>query len=250
MQSPATATKLDFSDVIDEFEEVFDTFLGLLLLDLGDNGEDEWAAFEHLPGKHQQKRHAGARGAGAMASLLHSDAERRGPEIEKLVGETAKGVGGEMVGLESKYKEKDSLEHKIRSEFASHPGWTLDDVASKDVSDALRFTVQVNRRGYGAKVNSAVARLEGSGFGVMKEKNFWLNPTSGYRGGFHVQLRHRNGQKLELQFHTLESFKVTQGTHKMYERMRVLPNTRAGRAEAGLLAWKSNRAWRGVPAPS
>lgn len=69
--------------------------------------------------------------------------------------------------------------------------------------------------------------LENKGYSIVKVKNTWTDVGNPYNG-INVQLEAPNGQKIELQFHTQESFELknSEAMYSLYEQARVLePNS-------------------------
>jgi len=65
--------------------------------------------------------------------------------------------------------------------------------------------------------------LEKRNYKITNVKNFWVSKNNPYNG-LNATVRNDYGYIFELQFHTLESFNLKQGTmHGLYERYRVLP---------------------------
>lgn len=153
--------------------------------------------------------------------------------IEKPTTALIKGVvastGGSMVGLKYRVKTLASLARKIHNKSVERKQ-EIDFTATK-IPDALRYTAVFSTRGYSAGIRKTLNKMMKEGYEVevggkkVKEK-FEIDEleTHWKRGdaynGVHAILKHPNGTKLELQFHTPASFKAKMKTHKMYEEFR------------------------------
>jgi hypothetical protein len=63
------------------------------------------------------------------------------------------------------------------------------------------------------------------GYNTIEVKNYWLNDMVPYNG-INTTLKTLDGQKFEMQYHTLESFDLKNGEmHKLYEKQRLITDT-------------------------
>lgn len=88
-----------------------------------------------------------------------------------------------------------------------------------DISDALRYTVLISTEGYTTAVKNALKLLEEHGMTPAKLKNYW-GEGDGYQGINDVfnapcDLSPTGKVKVEIQFHTPESFKHKMAVHGM-----------------------------------
>lgn len=202
---------------------------------------------KHLPGKHNQKRHAGAVGVAEAAGALWGQGASNVDAVQENVVRVVRDLGGEMRGLEYRMKTRDGVNDKIKREFRANTDWTVDDVVREDVWDVVRFTGTFNHRGYYPNVASAANKLR-DGFEVTKTKNYWADPEPEYQAGIHLKLVHKEtGQRVELQFHTPESYNVKTQIHKLYEEARR-PSTRGRRKKE--LKQAMDTQWSNVPSPT
>ena len=107
-----------------------------------------------------------------------------------------------MLGtLEHRIKSQDSLTRKILSD--SHiKGISLEE-AAEGIGDSLRYTMIVSEENYANVANKSLQQLQESGYTVNKIKNYWGDDI--YQG-VNVSLTTPDGVKMELQFHTEDSF--------------------------------------------
>lgn len=152
------------------------------------------------------------------ARLIRQNAENAEPLITKRMKELERASGSELVGLEYRLKEVGSISRKISAE-AKENGISIETAANR-IGDALRYTLVSSPDEYVHVATKALNDLEKEGW-KTRVKNYWLNSQNPYQG-INVALVSPDGQKIELQFHTPESFTVKNGEmHKLYEEWRV-----------------------------
>jgi hypothetical protein len=132
----------------------------------------------------------------------------------------AKASGGEMRGLEFRYKSVKSMARKIDSKMEAK-GISVDQ-AERGITDALRFTMILDTDGYVAGVQKARTEMEQQGYEVVESSNKWTDGSP--YAGYHMLAKSPKGEVFELQFHTESSFEVKEGKlHAIYEKERNLP---------------------------
>lgn len=138
---------------------------------------------------------------------------------EKKVTNSMKSLqdnNSELVGLDFRLKTQESLARKIYSDSLAD-NISLEEAAS-GISDSLRYTLCIDPANYASKVTESLTKLESEGYKVTKFKNFWGGEL--YQG-INVQLEAPDGFKIELQFHTKDSFHTKEVlNHKYYEIAR------------------------------
>ena len=156
----------------------------------------------------------------AKAGSVLAKAAAAEPALTRTVQGTAEQLGGKMEGLAHRLKTPDSLARKIAADM-QELGLTADEAAAR-VADAVRYTATFPPEKLVAGAEAVLAKLQKDGCTIVKLKNTWLDPRSAYKG-VNVQLRDKEGQIFELQFHTPESFVAKEEeTHAIYEKMRQL----------------------------
>ena len=162
-----------------------------------------------------------ARNQAAMEKLdpdeqaVYFQALRDEPAITQDVCRIAENSGGQAVGLEHRVKLPDSLEEKLHERG--------DPMDIHEVSDILRYTQTFPPETLTQGVNDSLALYEQKGYEVVQVKNTWSDTSNPYNG-INVKLISPSHQKLEVQFHTPESYEVKNGPmHKLYEEWRKLP---------------------------
>lgn len=188
--------------------------------------------------------------AQTQAIILIKQARRIEPKITGDLQSLAKQTGGEMVGLDYRFKSEESLTRKIadrtqeKVDKAIKNGKDVESVRSNSIAketeknnDALRYTVTFSPDKYAEGYNKTVEALEKQGYEIKQSDNYWLTKgasnDTGYRG-INATVIAPNGQKFELQFHTPESFKFKNDNHYLYEEARR-PNTSKTRRDEIIL---------------
>lgn len=131
------------------------------------------------------------------------------------------GSGGQMVGLEHRVKGLTSLTRKIHDKAITR-GQSLEESASK-ISDALRYTAVLDAKDYTKGVKATLKSLRKKGYEVDELETHWQRGDA--YNGVHAIIRHPNGTKLEVQFHTPESLEAKGKTHVIYEKARQADTT-------------------------
>ena len=161
---------------------------------------DSQAAMERLSGEER---------------AVYLQALREEPAVTSDVQAVTEAAGGAVEGLEHRIKTPASLEEKL------HGRETTTDI--HDVSDILRYTQTFAPEDLAEGTNNSLSLYEAKGYTVCDVRNTWEDDTNPYNG-INVKLLSPGGQKLEVQFHTLESFAVKNGPmHQLYEAWRQLP---------------------------
>ena len=149
--------------------------------------------------------------------------------------------GGLMIGLDFRLKRPESLARKIQSEVleAKEKGETITFQQAVDkMGDVARFTSVFDSKNFQQNADKVLRDLQGKGYEIVKFKNFF-QPGASYKG-LNCNLKDKNGNMFELQFHTPETMKIKEGynidvknrkatvdkaafqSHDVYETTRVL----------------------------
>ena len=120
-----------------------------------------------------------------------------------------------LEGLDYRLKGMASLTRKIMSD-ADEEQVSLA-TAAAGISDVLRYTLTCSDADYSAMVPQAMASLTEKGYRVEKFRNAWGGK---FYQGVNVHLVSPSGVRVELQFHTPQSFAVKQSSHAVYEIRR------------------------------
>eukprot|EP01116_Phalansterium_solitarium_P000245 TRINITY_DN10145_c0_g1_i1.p1 TRINITY_DN10145_c0_g1~~TRINITY_DN10145_c0_g1_i1.p1 ORF type:complete len:669 (-),score=166.84 TRINITY_DN10145_c0_g1_i1:133-2139(-) len=166
------------------------------------------------------------------------------PTLTAALHKTAAATDGTLEGLQYRLKTRDSLLRKATADFLEErqnffeslsgryqkQPKTIDEVVFL-ISDVLRYTIVFPTERYTPGTKNALKRLRNGGFKALKCKNYW-EPNDSYQGincvlGHELDESRTAGRKaprvfrVEVQFHTAESFEVKMTTHRLYELYRV-----------------------------
>jgi hypothetical protein len=161
-------------------------------------------------GSRQRRRHQ----AGVLAAELLAKAQAAEPEITAVMQSMAQD-GAYLAGLDNRFKDTDSLAGKI---FADAEAKKLSlPSAAAAISDVLRYTLIFDASDYSERVPQTLAQLTAKGYRVEKFRNAWGGK---FYQGINTQLISPQGMRVELQFHTAQSYAIKQASHEVYEIRR------------------------------
>ena len=159
-----------------------------------------------------------------QAERLRRDAEAVEPAITGLMEGIAKTIGADFAvldgksSLEQRLKSTDSLARKIDADAEKDHGGDREKAANA-ISDAVRYTLNVDGEKYTDGVEKTIGALEQTGWKVESVKNFWQQGDP--YDGTNIKLS-KDGVKVELQLHTPQSHKVKEvDLHTDYEKYRT-----------------------------
>jgi hypothetical protein len=124
--------------------------------------------------------------------------------------------GGELTGLEYRLKGEDRFKEKVSVDTRQKPEMSIGRIAEA-VPDAVRYTFRFDKNDYVRGYGQVRQRLEERGYTLVLSRNSWGSPD--YKG-INTRWRAPQGQTVEVQFHTPESFAAKQETHAAYEKIR------------------------------
>ncbi|MFV0387934.1 MAG: minor capsid protein [Pyrinomonadaceae bacterium] len=154
----------------------------------------------------------------AVSKLLEK-AKRDEPQITRDLFRISKSADANLVGLEDKFKSRESLLRKItdQAELGSLSK------AIKSNKDAIRYTYIIPGDSFTDNTRKIFSELDKEGYTIDYVFNAWRNEGTnrdrGYRG-VNLTIKSSQGQKFEIQLHTRESFEFKTNTHKLYEERR------------------------------
>jgi virulence-associated protein VapD len=123
----------------------------------------------------------------------------------------------ELVGLEFRRKGEDRLKEKVAEFIRDNPDAPPREVV-QGIPDAIRYTFSTQKDDYTTAYRDLKERLEAHGYEMYYSNNSW--DQAEYKG-INTRWITPEGQRFELQFHTLESHHAKQEvTHQAYERIR------------------------------
>jgi hypothetical protein len=158
------------------------------------------------------------------AQRLRKDAEAVEPVITGLMEGIAKTIGADFPEINGKnslterLKSTDSLARKIDQDAEKdHRGDR--EKAANAISDAVRYTLNVDDNNYADGVEKTISAVEQTGWKVDSVKNFWQ--AGDPYDGTNIKLS-KDGVKVELQLHTPTSHRIKEvDLHDDYEKYRV-----------------------------
>ncbi|MDT0447683.1 ATP nucleotide 3'-pyrophosphokinase [Streptomyces hesseae] len=177
------------------------------------------------------------------AFLLH--ARRAERSISPQVKAAAAISHAQVIGFDHRLKSADSLKRKVATAMKETPGRTVDQTLA-GISDSVRYTLQWPDGRYTSGVALASSVLAGRGDDSVKWSNTWSRPK-GYKGVNSSWKEPRSGHVFEVQFHTPESKRAQEDTHKLYEEQR-LPTTSPERKKE--LQAQQDAIFAAVPVPA
>lgn len=145
-----------------------------------------------------------------FAKYVRSKAEIAEPKIT-IDMKALEDSNSKLVGLDFKLKGEDSLSRKIISD-------SIDDMVSytksaTDIGDSVRYTLVINDIEYTNGIKKSLDSLTDKGYKINKFKNYWGGDI--YQG-VNVSLISPDGVKMELQFHTEDSFNTKEKLNHIY----------------------------------
>jgi hypothetical protein len=184
-----------------------------------------------------------------QAERLRRDTEAVEPVVTGLMQGIAKNINAEFAEVDGKsslterLKSTDSLARKIDQDAEKDHGGDREKAANA-ISDAVRYTLNVDESDYTDGVEKTIDTLKETGWKVESVKNFWQ--AGDPYDGTNIKLS-KEGVKVELQLHTPTSHKVKEvGLHDDYEKYRVSKDN----AERRSLWDKMTETAKSIPRPA
>ncbi|CBJ40587.1 Type III effector protein (Skwp3) (plasmid) [Ralstonia solanacearum CMR15] len=163
-----------------------------------------------------------------LVNRLHQAAKAMEPKITPVLRELLERVQGHLHGdgLELHrhvFKKPASTHRKI--EALRHRHGLPPEQAAARVRDALRYEVVLQHEGFVASVQWVSRQLQSQGLEVMRINNAFATANTTYAG---LNMNLRSGpHHFEIQFHTPDSLRIKQKTHRLYEKLRRLARPEA-----------------------
>lgn len=199
---------------------------------------DDESVAKHLTNRHDQGSHAGGlKGypqvkdkaakatrdpeAVALAIGIRTAARKADASVTPKMAEIAAATGGEFQFLQERIKSTDSLARKIADDAAENYGGDMEKAAAS-ISDANRYTLTYSDADYVDSAAKTLDQLQEAGY-ELRAKNFWQEGDD-YQG-MNIKMKSPEGQVIELQLHTKDSFDVKEKrSHPVYEKFREEPD--------------------------
>jgi hypothetical protein len=190
----------------------------------GSGGEDKGSTGRTAMAPDKAPEQGQSREAIREAQRLRRDAEAVEPVVTSLMEGIAKSIDADFAELEGKsslvnrLKSTDSLARKIDQDAEKDHGGDREKAANT-ISDAVRYTLNLDDNNYADGVEKTIGAVEQTGWKVESVKNFWQ--AGDPYDGTNIKLS-KDGVKVELQLHTPSSHKVKEvDLHDDYEKYRV-----------------------------
>ena len=140
------------------------------------------------------------------------------PKVTKEIIEISEKTKTNLKGLEYRIKTKESLFRKIEKEYLEEKGMVDKTTILNNTKDVLRYTFILPEKSFlddYKKINELVSSKD---YKVIKVGNTWEDGAV-YKG---INTAIEKGDlKIEIQYHTLESFELKNGVlHPLYEEYR------------------------------
>lgn len=133
------------------------------------------------------------------------------PQTTQALSDVASTNGGQLLGLQYRVKNLDSLARKIEPDLTIIP------------NDALRYIMSFNETNFTIGVASAMENLQAQGYQQIALRNSFKSGQP--YPGINTNYLTPEGQVFELQFHTPSSFYMKDAiNHHLYEQQRLLPD--------------------------
>jgi hypothetical protein len=154
------------------------------------------------------------------AAVLRKRAEQAEPQITPIAEHVNGESGGTRVGEKNVLKSEERVARKIRGDVKQG----LDPRgAAEDVDDSVRYASTYSEGAYWEGAGRALDDYKAQGCQVDRVKVRW-DEDDRWRG-INAKLRAPDGFRFEHQFHTEDSWDVSQKTHDRYEDLQGLdPN--------------------------
>jgi hypothetical protein len=145
------------------------------------------------------------------------------PELRDLAGRLTAALPGDepitVVGENHRVKRLPSLARAF--ENATTRKIILAQHFAAELYDLVRFSLRVpGGDHYAPHVRAVLDEMARLGYRIDRVKNYWQAGNRYY--GLHVDLRGRDGGRLEVQFPTKATWSISEQTHLLYERVRLL----------------------------
>jgi hypothetical protein len=190
----------------------------------GSGGEDKGSTGRPAVAPDKAPNQGQSKEAVEQASRLRRDAEAVEPVVTSLMEGIAKTIGADFPlkpdgdsSLVERLKSTDSLARKIDQDAEKDHGGDREKAANA-ISDAVRYTLNVDDADYTDGVEKTVDALKETGWKVESVKNFWQ--AGDPYDGTNIKIS-KDGVKVELQLHTPTSHKIKEvDLHSDYEKYR------------------------------
>lgn len=165
---------------------------------------------------------ATAKKAAAEAKAIYDKVSKAEPQITADIVGAVSANNGKMYGLDYRMKQETSLARKIASDAKGEFNGDIK-AAAAEVKDAVRYTAVFDTNNFTQGYKNVKQSLEAKGYKEDRCKNFFADYAEGTSVQKAVQCVYsdKNGNRLELQFHTYNSQGAKEVNHPLYEQSRA-----------------------------
>jgi len=156
----------------------------------------------------------------AEAETLYKNAVEREGETNNMVTTIADLTNGKLENLEFSLKSEDSTARKIAGYLKDNPNLTANE-AAQNVTDSLRYTIIYDDTNFTDNIIESQKMLDSEGYKPLKMKNYFGSNQEGGYQGYNTVWTDKQGNNVELQYHTEESLRIKEDTHLIYQKARV-----------------------------
>jgi len=181
----------------------------------------------------------------AVAGTLYSHAVERAEITTTQINDMATTTGGETEHLQFAVKSENSTARKIADIQKDAPNLTAEEAALR-VTDSLRYTVVYDDKNFVSNFGQSEAMLTAEGYERYdnKQANYFGSKEYGYQG-YNTVWQDKQGNTLEIQYHTKDSLRIKEEVTKDYQKFRLAknPSTKA------FILQKMNDKWENFVPP-
>ena len=207
--------------MVDDFLAEFPSLMKHQQHDQSSHGS--WAATSNkVPNMVENKKGESSPEANASAKRIRDKVALVEPALTQKIVEIADSIGADMAGLEHRLKTEKSLARKIQNDSVEYNGNV--ERAADNINDAVRYTLLFEPDVYTESAIKTIDGMRDAGYQFERIKNFWRKGDD-YQG-INGKVRHPDGFKFEMQFHTKSSFDTKEKTHPLREKRMESPSVK------------------------
>jgi hypothetical protein len=207
--------------MVDDFLAEFPSLMKHQQHDQSSHGS--WAATRNkVPNMVENKKGESSPEANAAAKRIRDKVALVEPALTQKIVEIADSIGADMAGLEHRLKTEKSLARKIQNDSVEYNGNV--ERAADNINDAVRYTLLFEPDVYTESAIKTIDGMRDAGYQFERVKNFWRKGDD-YQG-INGKVRHPDGFKFEMQFHTKSSFDTKEKTHPLREKRMESPSVK------------------------
>ncbi|MHA6823507.1 XopAD/skwp family type III secretion system effector [Ralstonia pseudosolanacearum] len=184
-----------------------------------------------------------------LAHALHAAAEQAEARVTGMVERAAHGIGA-LLGEAHRLKSASSLFDKLRR--LMHKERLSPEDAAATVDDALRYSIELDEAAFVQRYADILGRLDAQGLTRTQVRNGFERNHSAFKGvkvGFTAGDAGGKALRLEIQFHTQQTFALKERFHDNYKQEQALYLAGADRAQRRAVLTQARDAFTQVATP-